>query len=555
MQKFISLGVRIRVSFFILIIVIVATSWASLNTLHSMGERVSTLNDSVLPSVQVSSLIDSSLGTIRQIELNLLIHQMNGNKSELSKLLTEMQLFRKKYIDADAFYKTLPYSSEKNAQREDADAKEYRELIGRYLSGNDEVISLLNSYINQDQAPDGLYYIIMVKQWELLKPAASKMADIIKFNQQVATELNSITKEEEKKSEIINYSICVIALLMAGIISQLLYVKIKKPMDYLVEQARFISSGDLTKNINKKIFSNDEIGTLADVFSTMRANLYHMVSELSQAISQLSAAAEEVSAISSQSSTNMKRQQVDLASLATAMNEMQATIDETSRNTQEAAETSENMNSSSIECLNTVGRSHATVNSAMSTITSTSKAIEQLGINSRNISIVVEVIQNIAEQTNLLALNAAIEAARAGEQGRGFAVVADEVRTLAKRTQDSTAQINKIVSEFQSETSNASTSMQQSNGMIDAISQDANSINISVNNIVQSISVMSQMNTQIAAALEQQATVSQNLNQNIINISNASDEVSSGAEQMNQACVELAGLANKLYAISQEFKL
>ncbi|WP_279507611.1 hypothetical protein [Aeromonas veronii] len=120
------------------------------------------------------------------------------------------------------------------------------------MSGNDMVISLLNSYINQNIEPEGLYDIVMVKQRELLKPAASKMADIIKFNQQVAAELNSTAKEEEEKSEIINYSICVVALLIAGIISQLLYVKIKKPMDYLVEQAGFISSGDLTKNINKK---------------------------------------------------------------------------------------------------------------------------------------------------------------------------------------------------------------------------------------------------------------------------------------------------------------
>ncbi|HHQ5456031.1 TPA: methyl-accepting chemotaxis protein [Aeromonas veronii] len=555
MQKFISLGVRIRMSFFVLIVAILIMSWVSFASLHSMGERVSTLNDAVLPSIQVSSSIASTLGTIRQIELNILIHQMNGNKSEISNLLNQMQLFRKKYAEIDAVYEELSYSSEKYSQREDADAEEFRHLIGKYLSGNDMVISLLNSYINQNIEPEGLYDIVMVKQWELLKPAASKMADIIKFNQQVAAELNSTAKEEEEKSEIINYSICVVALLIAGIISQLLYVKIKKPMDYLVEQAGFISSGDLTKNINKKIFSNDEIGALADVFSTMRANLYHMVSELSQAISQLSAAAEEVSAISSQSSSNMKKQQVDLASLATAMNEMQATIDETSRNTQEAANTSEEMNSLSVECLNTVGRAHETVNGAMSTITSTSKAIEQLGVNSRNISIVVEVIQNIAEQTNLLALNAAIEAARAGEQGRGFAVVADEVRTLAKRTQDSTAQINKIVSEFQSETSNASSSMQQSNGMIEAISKDANSINVSVNDIVQSISVTSQMNAQIAAALEEQATVSQELNRNIINISNASDEVSSGAEQMNQACAELADLAGKLYAISKGFKV
>ncbi|HHQ4590621.1 TPA: MCP four helix bundle domain-containing protein, partial [Aeromonas veronii] len=176
MQKFISLGVRIRMSFFVLIVAILIMSWVSFASLHSMGERVSTLNDAVLPSIQVSSSIDSTLGTIRQIELNILIHQMNGNKSEISNLLNQMQLFRKKYAEIDAVYEELPYSSEKYSQREDADAEEFRHLIGKYLSGNDMVISLLNSYINQNIEPEGLYDIVMVKQWELLKPAASKMA-------------------------------------------------------------------------------------------------------------------------------------------------------------------------------------------------------------------------------------------------------------------------------------------------------------------------------------------------------------------------------------------
>ncbi len=555
MSKYISLGLKIRSSFFTLITIMVIMSWVSLNSLDSMSKLVSTMENSVIPSIETSASISDTLQNIRRIELALLINKVQGNKSEISSLLNQLQLFRKKYADADAFYKELPYSSDKNASREDEDAEIYRDLIGKYLSGNDNIKSALDAYVSQNIEPVDLYETVMIKQKALLEPAVSKMHDIVKFNQEVAVEFAMASSDEKIYSRNLNISIVVFALLIAVVISQILYVKIKKPMDYLVEQAGFISTGDLTKSINKRFFSNDEIGALADVFSTMRSNLYNMVNELSQAISQLSAAAEEVSTISSQSSSNMKKQQVDLASLATAMNEMQATIDETSRNTQEAANTSEEMNSLSVECLNTVSRSHATVNSALSTIASTSNAIEQLGINSRDISIVVEVIKGIAEQTNLLALNAAIEAARAGEQGRGFAVVADEVRTLAKRTQDSTAQINKIVNEFQSEASNASDSMQQSNGMIEAISKDAESINSSVNNIVQSIAVTSQMNTQIAAALEEQATVSQELNKNIVSISNASDEVSSGAEQMNQACAELASLANKLYAISQGFKV
>lgn len=555
MSKYISLGLKIRSSFFTLITIMVIMSWVSLNSLDSMSKLVSTMENSVIPSIETSASISDTLQNIRRIELALLINKLQGNKSEISSLLNQLQLFRKKYADADAFYNELPYSSDKNASREDEDAEIYRDLIGKYLSGNDNIKSALDAYISQNIEPVDLYETVMIKQKALLEPAVSKMHDIVKYDQEVAAEFEMASSDEKIYSRNLNISIVVFALLIAVVISQILYVKIKKPMDYLVEQAGFISTGDLTKNINKRFFSNDEIGALADVFSTMRSNLYNMVNELSQAISQLSAAAEEVSTISSQSSSNMKKQQVDLASLATAMNEMQATIDETSRNTQEAANTSEEMNSLSVECLNTVSHSHATVNSALSTIASTSNAIEQLGINSRDISIVVEVIKGIAEQTNLLALNAAIEAARAGEQGRGFAVVADEVRTLAKRTQDSTAQINKIVNEFQSEASNASDSMQQSNGMIEAISKDAESINSSVNNIVQSIAVTSQMNTQIAAALEEQATVSQELNKNIVSISNASDEVSSGAEQMNQACAELASLANKLYAISQGFKV
>ncbi|MGL5604197.1 MAG: methyl-accepting chemotaxis protein, partial [Plesiomonas sp.] len=179
----------------------------------------------------------------------------------------------------------------------------------------------------------------------------------------------------------------------------------------------------------------------------------------------------------------------------------------------------------------------------------------QLEQDSASISMVLDVIRNIADQTNLLALNAAIEAARAGEQGRGFAVVADEVRTLAQRTQDSTAEINKIIEVLQSRAAEAGQAMQLSRQQMQTSVEQARNAGATIEQINDAVIRISDMNTQIASATEQQNSVTDELNRSIVNIHNASDEVAQGANQTAQACGELNQLANNLQQTIARFSL
>ena len=262
--------------------------------------------------------------------------------------------------------------------------------------------------------------------------------------------------------------VSLITVLFVVVVAWLLTGQIRNPVMAMLEQTRKVAAGDLAAHLDASQFNNDELGQLAKGFGEMQKNLRTLVSEVSGSVVQLSSAAEEISAVARQSANNMNSQQHELNQLATAMNEMQATVQEVSRNTSDAASAASAASSTAELGARTVNDSIKRIEQVAGAIESTAVVIRQLGDDSRNIGMVLEVIRGIAEQTNLLALNAAIEAARAGEQGRGFAVVADEVRTLAKRTQDSTSQINTIIAELQQRAEQAGTTMQQSQDMMNS---------------------------------------------------------------------------------------
>ncbi|MGL5146721.1 MAG: methyl-accepting chemotaxis protein, partial [Plesiomonas shigelloides] len=287
----------------------------------------------------------------------------------------------------------------------------------------------------------------------------------------------------------------------------------------------------------------------------MRLNLHHIITDIATSTSQLSSAAEEVSAVSLQSNSGMQNQQDQLGQLATAMNQMQSTANDMSRNAEEAANAVKNAASEAESGRNIIKATIETIEQVSVDVQQAGQVVHELEQESSRIGVVIDVIRGIADQTNLLALNAAIEAARAGEQGRGFAVVADEVRTLAHRTQESTTEINAIIENLQQKANAAESAMvTSSTRMNEGVMQVQNSGNI-INRMSENILLINDMNTQIASATEEQNAVSEGLNINISNINDVSFEIVEGSNQTAKACEDLSALANNLQKLTLQFRI
>lgn len=331
--------------------------------------------------------------------------------------------------------------------------------------------------------------------------------------------------------------------------------QICRPLNLVVEQSKAIASGDLTFQLQRNEIGNDELGALADTNIEMQSQLRILIEDTISAVTQLSAAVEEMSAISEQSSRGMQQQQSDITTVAAAMEQMKATVAEVANNTETAS-------TSALEASEEAKQGNQDVQSNIEQIQIVSRDIEQAGElveelerESNNISVVVEVIRGIADQTNLLALNAAIEAARAGEQGRGFAVVADEVRSLAGRTQASTSEIVDIIEKLQASAAHAKIATDQSCSKIRICVEQSVQTGQSIQMIEETMMKVADTGIQIASACSEQDSVTEELGRNIQSMSLSASEVALGADQTAQSSVELAQLASTLQQSLSRFKV
>ncbi|MFZ5960352.1 methyl-accepting chemotaxis protein [Pseudomonas knackmussii] len=287
----------------------------------------------------------------------------------------------------------------------------------------------------------------------------------------------------------------------------------------------------------------------------MADSLRGIVGRLQDGVTRITASAQGLSGITERTQLGVNNQKAETDQVATAMNQMAATVHEVARNAEAAATSAEQADSTVASGQQVVRQTIGRIGELAEAVRQATQSIEQLGRESQNIGSVLDVIKAVAEQTNLLALNAAIEAARAGDQGRGFAVVADEVRALARRTQQSTEEIEKLISALQSGAQTSVQRMQRSHQLVEKSVEDAEQTESALNEIAAAVAVIHQMNQQIAAASEQQSAVAEEINRSVTSIRGIADESAQAMESTASSSVELAQLSRDLQGMVGQFRL
>lgn len=346
------------------------------------------------------------------------------------------------------------------------------------------------------------------------------------------------------------------ALLAGGALVLLLAIRvicsIQEAVKLLREASESMAAGDTTVRVTYR--SNDELRAVAQAFNHMGERFQSALHDVDSSAEQLAAASEETSVVTVHTSASMGKQQSEISQVATAMNEMHATASEVARSASLAADAAHHADQEAVVGRDVSLQTIEAIENLASAVEHATGVIESLAKDSEEIGSVLDVIKGIADQTNLLALNAAIEAARAGEAGRGFAVVADEVRTLASRTQKSTQEINDTVERLQRGAAQAVEAMATGRTQARAGVEQTLKTTACLESIVKAISTINDMNVQIASAAEEQSAVSEEITRSVVAINDLTNETTDGALQTTEASQEVARLASALQEMLRHFK-
>lgn len=344
------------------------------------------------------------------------------------------------------------------------------------------------------------------------------------------------------------------AALLVGLLATWLITRvIVRPLKQVTGIAQRIASGDLGVEI--EVRRSDEIGQLLVAMQGMSRDLPSMVGRLQAGVSQLSTSAQSLSSVTDQAREGVTVQKQETDQMATAITQMAATVHEVAQNAEQAAASAALADSRVVLGGQVVRGTLQRIEQLVAAMSVTRQGIEQLSLDTRHIDSVLEVIKSVAQQTNLLALNAAIEAARAGEQGRGFAVVADEVRALAKRTQQSTEEIDGLLGVLRAGANRSVTDMHQSDALVEQVVRDASQTQEALTGIASAVAVIHGMNQQIAAAAEQQSAVAEEINRSVTSIRDIGEQSAVAMQKNTSSSQQLAALSVELQGMAAQFRL
>jgi methyl-accepting chemotaxis protein len=397
------------------------------------------------------------------------------------------------------------------------------------------------------------YTGLLAREQQVYQQLHARAGEVVqRVDQAYAAQDQAMQTELQHNSLLIIVS-SVLALVVGLIAAWLITRLIVTPLRSVIRLAEQIAAGDLSASV--VVTRRDEIGQLMQAMQQMGAGLSRIVSGLQAGIEQLASSTQSLSAGTEQTNLEVSSQKEETEQVATAMNQMTATVHDVARNAEEAAQAAQTADGKVESGQQVVRQSMQRIELLADSATAASSSIESLSVEIQNIGSVLSVIKSVAEQTNLLALNAAIEAARAGEQGRGFAVVADEVRALAKRTQQSTEEIERLVTTLRGAAQSSVQQIQSSGELVKLAVSDALQTESALGSIAAAVSLIQQMNQQIAAAAEQQSSVAEEINRSVTSIRASADQSSLAMQGNAASSIELAQLGVELKAMVGHFRL
>ncbi|WP_373460629.1 methyl-accepting chemotaxis protein [Pseudomonas sp. PvP006] len=532
------IGLRASLSFAVLASLLVIVGLFGLGQMAELRESALIIERSWMPSIENAHEIAATVAGIRLEALRFVTTDESRIRDTSRGLITRNTGQLKALL---ASHESLPSNDDERALLQQVNT-----AVASYMGTIGQMISLVDKEQQQDAID-----LVTSRLAPLGNALNQHLEALINFNKRGVEAAADSAAQVYARARWIVGLIIVVALVATLLLAWLLTRSITTPLGQALAVARTIAAGDLSQPVT--VHGRDEPAQLLAALASMQTQLQGTLRGISESAQQLASAAEEMSSVMAQSTRGLQAQNDEIEQAATAVTQMSVAVDDVANNAVSSAEASQASDEDSKHGHHQISQTISAIQSLVDEVLGASNKAEGLAAKAQDISKVLEVIRGIAGQTNLLALNAAIEAARAGEAGRGFAVVADEVRSLAQRTQASTEDIEQMITSIQQGTQDTVGALNSSAEHAGHTLQRANNAGNALAKITASISQINQRNRVIASAAEQQALVARDVDRSLVNIRALSTQTAAGASQTSAASQELSRLAVDLNGLVTRF--